>query len=69
MRRNLKILIIACGYAVVAFTVAKFVEATIFFHNSLWLEAISWAGIALVIGYIENALGLSFFRNWINKEE
>ena len=69
MSRNQKILIIASGYAVVAFILAKLIGTTIFFDNSLWLEALSWAGIALVIGFIENALGLSFFRSWINKEE
>jgi len=68
MNRFQKILVIACGYAVLAFIVAKVVGASMFFDANLWLEAFSWAGIALVIGFIENALGLSFFNKWINKE-
>lgn len=69
MSRNQKILIIACGYAVVAFMVAKLLETNVFFEDNLWLEALSWAGAALVIGLIENALGLSLFKRWINKED
>jgi len=69
MSRGQKILIIACGYAALAFIGAKVFNATIFFDDNLWLEALSWAGIAFVIGLVENALGLSFFKKWINKED
>ena len=69
MSRFQKILVIACGYAVVAFVVAKAVGTSVFSDHNLWLEALSWAGIALVVGFIENALGLSFFKKWINKED
>jgi len=69
MSRFQKILVIACGYAVLAFVVAKVAGASVFFDDNLWLEGLSWAGIALIVGLIENALGLSFFKKWINKEE
>lgn len=69
MNRMTKIFIIAIAYGFVAFGAVKWFEMNAIFDYRIWFEAFAWAGIAFAFGFVENALGLSFFKGWINKEE
>ena len=68
MSRTTKIMILAVGYAVIGFVLVKIFESQLFFDDNIWMEALAVSGIAFVVGLVENATGLGFFKKWINAE-